>query len=260
MENLTGSTAIVTGAARGIGRAIALALAQAGAEVLVTDLDPAGAAETASAAGSTGGRARAAALDIADAAQIGDFFARLAREGSAPDILVNNAGVSRQTDFFDLAPQEIDAILQVNLRGTLLMMQGAARLMRERRAGRIVNLSSIAGKGYRHTSNIAYAASKGAIVTMTRIAAARLGADGITVNAVCPGLTRTPLMADWIRRRAAENGVTEEAEQRQMASGSALGRINTPEDIAAAVLFLAGPAGRNITGQSLNVDAGIMWD
>lgn len=260
MENLSGSFTVVTGGARGIGRAIALALAAAGAEVLVTDIDPGGAADTADAARGAGGRARAAALDIADPAGIAGFFAQMEHEGRAPDLLVNNAGVSRQTDFFDLRPEDIDTMLQVNVRGTLLMMQGAARLMRRRQAGRIVNLSSIAGKGYRHTSNIAYAASKGAIVTMTRIAAARLGADGITVNAICPGLTRTDLMDDWIRQRAALGGTSEEAERQSMAAGSALGRINLPEDIAAAVLFLAGPAGRNITGQSLNIDAGIMWD
>lgn len=260
MRQLDGKVALVTGAARGIGRSIALVLASEGADVIIADLDGSDCEAVAREAQHHTAGSRACKLDVSDVAQVDVLFREMLAQGKRLDILVNNAAVSRQVDFFDLTVEDIDTIMRVNLRGTLLMMQGAARVMRTAGTGRIVNISSIAGKGFRDASNIAYAGSKGAIVTMTRIAAARLGEYGITVNAVCPGMTETQLMIDWMERRAGDGGTTVEAFKLQMAAKTALGRINSPEDVAQSVLFLTSDAARNITGQSLNVDAGTMWD
>ena len=148
----------------------------------------------------------------------------------------------------------------MNIKGTFSMMQAVARVMREKREGRIVNISSISGKGYRNTSNIAYATSKGALIAMTRIAAVQLGKYGISVNAVCPGITETELMTAWLESRAREGRKPKHDLIKELLADSALLRINTALDVAQAVLFLVSDASRNITGQSLNVDSGMMWD
>lgn len=260
MSGLRDKIAIVTGCGKGIGRAIGLALAREGAVVVATDIDEKAGEATASELRTSNPRSTFHCLDIADHTAVNLLVDTVAREFGAIDILVNNAGVTKQTAFFDVTPQEIDWINGVNIRGTFSMMQAAARAMRANNSGRIVNISSIAGKGYRNTSNIAYAASKAAIVAMTRVAAAQLGPYGIGVNAVCPGITETEMMASWLDRRAAERGRPRQEVATALLAGSALRRMNSPTDIADAVLFLASDASHNITGQSLNIDSGMVWD
>jgi NAD(P)-dependent dehydrogenase (short-subunit alcohol dehydrogenase family) len=129
-----------------------------------------------------------------------------------------------------------------------------------RRSGRIINIASIAGKGYVNTSNVAYAASKGAVISLTKTAAQQLGQHNINVNAICPGVTRTALSDANLRVRAQQEGLTLEAMERRRAEVIPLQRVNDPEDIAAMAVFLSSPGARNITGQSYNVDGGIIPD
>jgi NAD(P)-dependent dehydrogenase (short-subunit alcohol dehydrogenase family) len=257
---LTDKVAVVTGSAKGIGRAIAISLAKEAALVVAADIDTQAGAATLAEIRDISPRSTFERVDIADHAEVAAFVDRLVRQFGSIDILVNNAGVTRQIDFFDLKPEEVDWIVGVNIKGTFSMMQAVARVMRKSGEGRIVNISSIAGKGYRNTSNIAYAASKGALIAMTRIAAVQLGRYGITVNAVCPGLTETELMTAWLEHRAEEGRKIRRDLIKELLADSALLRVNTPLDIAEAVLFLVSDASRNITGQSLNVDSGMMWD
>ena len=132
--------------------------------------------------------------------------------------------------------------------------------MRAGDGGRIVNIASIAGKGYPATSNIAYAGSKGAVIAMTRIAAHALGRYGINVNAICPGVTRTDLYYQVVRERAEASGRLESEVIAAMDASIPVGRSNEPEDIAALAVFLASEEARNVTGQSWNVDGGLTWD
>ena len=127
-----------------------------------------------------------------------------------------------------------------------------------RRSGRIINIASIAGRGYAGTSNAAYAASKGAVISLTKTAAQQLGKHDINVNAICPGVTKTPLSEDNLRVRAQQEGMSAEEMERRRAEAIPLRRANDPEDIAAMAVFLASPGARNITGQSYNVDGGIV--
>ena len=132
--------------------------------------------------------------------------------------------------------------------------------MRERKYGRIVNIASIAGKVYAGASNAAYAASKGAVISLPKTAAQQLGKHNLNVNAICPGVTRTALSDANLRVRAQQEGLTLEAMERRRAEAIPLQRTNDPEDIAAMVVFLASPGARNITGQSYNVDGGLIPD
>ena len=174
------------------------------------------------------------------------------------DILVNNAGVTRRADIMDLTEQDWDRIHRVNAKGVFFCLQRVAREMIPRRSGRIISIASIAGKGYAGTSNAAYAASKGAVISLTRLAAQQLARHNINVNAICPGVTRTALSDDNLRVRAAQEGVTLEEMERRRAQVIPLQRANDPEDIAAMAVFLASPGARNITGQSYNVDGGLI--
>ncbi|CAH1655952.1 SDR family NAD(P)-dependent oxidoreductase [Chelatococcus asaccharovorans] len=253
-------TVVVTGAARGIGRAIALQFASEGAVILAVDL-PSGEFRDADAElRALFPESRSLDLDLRDPAAIVEFFNRVEADYGGVQVLVNNAAVSRQVSFANLTPDAIDEITMVNFRGTLLMMQHAGRLMRTARSGRIVNISSIAGKGFRQTSNIAYAGTKGAIIAMTRIAASELGQFGITVNCVCPGITETPMMREWLERQSRDAGTSKSQTLRKLVGASALARATAPSDIALAVAFLASDEACNITGQSLNIDSGTVWD
>jgi NAD(P)-dependent dehydrogenase (short-subunit alcohol dehydrogenase family) len=260
MRTLDSKIAIVTGAARGIGREIALTLARERATVVVVDVDIRGGEDTAGIARETSLHSEFYALDITDPSRVELFVQEIAQRHGTIDILVNNAGVTRQTDFFAVSPEEIDWIFDVNVKGSFFMMQATAKVMKAMGEGRIVNISSIAGKGYRNTSSIAYAGSKGAMLAMTRVAAAALGPYGITVNAICPGLTETEMLSDWLVKRAADAQISVDAARKERISDAALRRVNSVSDVALSVLFMVSPASRAITGQSLNVDGGVVWD
>ena len=260
MSTLTGRVAIVTGAGQGIGHATALALADAGADVAAVDIDEAAAEKTTAAVTARGRRGLAVATDVGDLAGIDRMVSRVAATFGRIDVLVNNAGVTRRAYIMDLTEADWDRIMRVNGKGVFFCLQRVAREMIPRRSGVIVNIASIAGKGYAGASNAIYAGSKGAVIGMTRLAALQLARHNINVNAICPGTTVTALSNDNLTERAREEGVTVEEMERRRNSAIPLGRPNDPADIAALAVFLASPGARNITGQSFNVDGGIIFD
>jgi len=174
------------------------------------------------------------------------------------DIIVNNAGVTRYAYVMDLTEADWDRIHRVNAKGVFFCMQRAAKEMIPRGGGRIINIASIAGRGHAGSSNVAYAASKGAVMAMTMLAAHQLGPHNINVNAICPGMTMTELGERNAVGRAAARGITVVELQAEQVAGIPIRRANTPEDIAAMAVFLASPGARNITGQAYNVDGGLV--
>ena len=255
---LSDQVAIVTGAGQGIGKAAALALAAAGADVVASDINSASAEGTAAAIASNGPRALAIQADVGNTHDID----RLVREAVARfgkvDILVNNAGVTRRAYIMDLTEDDWDRIFRVNAKGVFFCLQRVAREMIPRRSGRIINIASIAGKGFAGTSNAIYAASKGAVISLTKTAAQQLGPHNVNVNAVCPGIVRTALYAEMVRVIAETEGTSVEEIERRGAHSVPLRRANEPEDIAAMMVFLASPGASNITGQAFNVDGGLV--
>jgi NAD(P)-dependent dehydrogenase (short-subunit alcohol dehydrogenase family) len=252
--------ALVTGAGQGIGKASALALAAVGADVVAVDIDGQSAKETASAISATGRRSLAVQADMGDVKAIDRMVAEAVAAFGRIDVLVNNAGVTRRAYIMDLTEEDWDRIHRVNSKGVFFCLQRVAREMIPRRSGRIINIASIAGKGFAGTSNAIYAASKGAVIALTKTAAQQLGQHDINVNAVCPGIVRTSLYLNMIATIAEKEGVPVETIERRYADVVPLKRANEPEDIAAMVVFLASPGARNITGQSFNVDGGLIPD
>src|SRR5215475_3760253 len=259
-QTLADRIVIVTGAARGIGRATALALGRAGAHVVAVDLEESAAKATADAVSALGRKALALAADVGDLKSIDTMTRRAIDTFGQIDVLVNNAGVTRRAYIMDLTEEDWDRIMRVNGKGVFFCLQRVAREMIPRQRGVIINIASIAGKGYAGTSNAIYAASKGAVISLTRIAALQLARHNINVNAVCPGSTVTALSEANLAARAVEEGLTVEEMARRRNAAIPLGRANEPEDIAATAVFLASPAARNITGQSFNVDGGLIFD
>jgi len=252
--------AIVTGAGVGIGKAVTLGLAQAGAHVVAVEIDAALGKATADAAAAVGPRSLAIEADVGDLASIDHMVERTLATFGRIDILVNNAGVTRRAYIMDLTEADWDRIMRVNAKGVFFCLQRVAREMIPRKSGTIINIASIAGKGYAGTSNAIYAASKGSVISLTRTAAQQLARHNINVNAICPGTTVTALSEANVALRAREEGVSVDEMKRRRNSAIPLGRPNDPEDVAALAVFLASPGARNITGQSLNVDGGIIFD
>jgi NAD(P)-dependent dehydrogenase (short-subunit alcohol dehydrogenase family) len=252
--------AVVTGAGNGIGNATALALARAGAHVAAADADGRAATATADAIAALGRRSLALDTDVGDVAAIDQMVSRVMATFGRIDILVNNAGVTRRAYIMDLTEADWERITRVNAKGVFFCLQRVAREMIPQAGGVIVNIASIAGKGYAGTSNAIYAASKGSVISLTRIAALQLARHNINVNAICPGTTVTALSEGNVAARAREEGLSVEDMIRRRNAAIPLGRPNDPEDVAALAVFLASPAARNITGQSVNVDGGVIFD
>ena len=250
---------LVTGSGNGIGAAIAAAMAQAGARLISADIDLAAAQRTADRAKVGGAEVLALQADVGAVAEIDAMIEAAVAEFGRLDVIVNNAGVTRRAYIMDLTEADWDRIHRVNAKGVFFCLQAAARAMIDQGGGgRIVNIASIAGRGYAGTSNAAYAASKGAVIALTKTAAQQLGRHDINVNAICPGVTRTPLVDRILEVKAKEDGVSL-AEAAEIAAASIpLRRANDPEDIAAMAVFLASPGARNITGQAYNVDGGLV--
>lgn len=258
MADLDGQVVLVTGAGAGIGAAIAQAMAGAGALVAAADIDPEAARRTAEAAGRHGGRTLALQADCGDVAAIDAMVARTVAEHGRLDAIVNNAGVTRHAYIMDLTEADWDRMHRVNAKGVFFCLQRAAREMIGQGGGRIINIASIAGRGYVGTSNAAYAASKGAVIALTKTAAQQLGRHNINVNAICPGVTFTDLADRMLADRAAARGITIDELRAKTERPIPLRRANAPEDIAAMAVFLASPGARNITGQCYNVDGGLV--
>ena len=256
---LEGKVVLVTGAGEGIGRAISMALASAGARVAVADIRGDAAEDAASEIAASGGHSPLAlTADVGDVEAIDTMVASVVEEFGTIDGLVNNAGVTRRAHIMEITEEDWDWMHRVNARGVFFCLQRVAQEMIAREGGRIVNIASIAGRGFAGTSNAAYAASKGAVISLTRTAAQQLARHGITVNAVCPGVTRTALYDRIVARNAQTRGISQEQAEAEAVRGIPIRRANEPEDIAQSVAFLLSDGARNITGQALNVDGGII--
>lgn len=246
MSKLSRKTALVTGASRGIGRAIALRLAAEGAAVAINYN---GSAEKAEAVAeeirAAGGTASVFQADVADAASVAAMFERFFEEFQRLDILVNNAGITRDALLIGMKETQFDEVIAANLKGCFLCTQLAAKRMIRQRSGRIINISSYSGL-HGNAGQMNYAASKAGVVGMTKTAARELGGRGITVNAIAPGMVETDMTA-------ALSGKAREAILAQVP----LQRMGRAEEIAAAAAFLAGDEAAYITGQVLSVDGGL---
>jgi NAD(P)-dependent dehydrogenase (short-subunit alcohol dehydrogenase family) len=260
MKRLDGRVSLVTGSGAGIGRAIAHRLVAEGSRVAVADVNPGEADVTVAQLRSAGGTAESFEFDLASTDSIQALVAAVVDQFGCIDVLVNNAGVNGSLPFFEVTPEEWDRVMGINARGTFFCLQAVARHMEGAGGGRIISLSSIAGKGFRRSASLPYAASKAAVISMTRFAALHLAPHNINVNAVCPGPTRSDLFASTVGKYAAEKQLTIDAAYEVFDEFIPLKRSNQPSDIAATVAFLASDDARNITGQSFNVDGGLVWD
>jgi len=242
---LENDVALVTGASRGIGHSIALALARAGAKVIGTATSAEGAAKFGAALASHGYNGRGALLDASDGASVDALLAQLEAAGELPTILVNNAAITRDTLLLRMKQEDWDRVIATNLTAVFRLSKGCVRRMMKERRGRIINLTSVVGlTGNPGQAN--YAAAKAGLLGFTKSLAQELASRGITVNAVAPGFIDTDMT----------KALTEE-QRAALLTRVPLGRLGTPEDIAAAVLFLASPQAGYITGETLHVNGGM---
>jgi NAD(P)-dependent dehydrogenase (short-subunit alcohol dehydrogenase family) len=241
---LDGKTALVTGAGRGIGRATALALATAGAELILVSRTPSQLEEVAGEIAKRGGRARPLPLDVTDSAAVRDAFAGLGRL----DILVNNAGLNRPQPFLEVDEATLDQLLGLNVRAAFLVAQAAARLMVANGGGGvIINMSSQMGHVGSDLNRTVYVMSKHAIEGLTKAMAVELAAKGVRVVSIAPTFITTPLTKPFFDDPVFRKWVLDRIP---------LGRLGTVEEVASAVVFLASPAAALVTGSSLLVDGG----
>ncbi|MCA1944139.1 MAG: 3-oxoacyl-[acyl-carrier-protein] reductase [Desulfovibrio sp.] len=239
-------TALVTGGSRGIGKAVALAMAATGRQVYLTYVSrPELAAEVVQTIAAAGGSAKAFALDVSDQSAVAAFFAEHIKDKVFLDVLVNNGGITKDGLILRMKPEDFERVLQVNLMGAFWCLQESAKIMTKQRAGSIVNIASVVGQtGNAGQAN--YVAAKAGLIGLTKTAAQELAPRNVTVNAVAPGYIETD-MTHVLSEQAKEAFLTRVP----------LKRVGTPEDVAQAVTFLAGDQARYITGQVLAVNGGL---
>ncbi len=245
MMDFTGQVVVVTGASRGIGKSIALAFANAGAQVACVATTVEGAAKTSNEIIRSGGKASSYACDIGDSASVDSFVSEVIGDLGTPNVLINNAGITADNLMIRMKDDDWDRVLNVNLKGAFLLIRAISRPMMKERYGRIVNVSSVVGlHGAAGQSN--YAAAKAGLIGLTMSVAKELGSRGITCNAVAPGFIQTDM-----------TGELPEEFKAYVEKSAPAGRLGSPDDIAPAVLFLASKEAAYITGQTITVDGGL---
>jgi NAD(P)-dependent dehydrogenase (short-subunit alcohol dehydrogenase family) len=254
---LDGQAAIVTGAGRGIGRAIALELASMGADIAVAELDLAGAERTAEEVRDAGRRAVALQIDVTQEADLATMATRTMDEFGQIDVLVNNAGIYRAAPALEITREHWDTVMDVNARAVFFASQAVLPHMVAARRGNIISLASMAGK-LGTTTSLVYAASKSAVISITRSLALSFAADGIRANCVCPGFVKTDMWSLVERGVADILGTTPDEINRQRLAQIPLGRWEAPEDVARVVGFLASEKSGYITGEAVNVSGGLV--
>ena len=247
MKPLENKIALVTGAARGIGQAIALQLANDGADLALCDVKVEWLEETANKVKALGRRVETYAMNVADGAAVGEAVNKVVADFSRIDVLVNNAGITRDTLLIRMSEEDWDAVLDINLKGAFLVTKAVVKYMMKQRSGAIVNIASVVGiMGNAGQAN--YTASKAGLIALTKTTAKELGSRNVRVNAVAPGFIRTA-MTDKLSEQAKE----------AMLRNVPLGRPGEPEDVAKAVAFLAGDNAAYVNGQTLAVCGGMVW-
>ncbi|HYV27527.1 MAG TPA: 3-oxoacyl-[acyl-carrier-protein] reductase [Candidatus Eisenbacteria bacterium] len=245
MSQLANQIAVVTGAGRGIGRAIALKFAEEGADIVCVSRTEENSLKVADEVRAVGRRAWAHSVDVSDPKAVATAAEKILAETGRVDILVNNAGVTRDGLLMRMSEEDWDTVLNTNLRGAFSFTKAFSRGFLRQRSGRIINIASVIGL-IGNAGQCNYAASKAALIGFTKSVARELGSRGITVNAVAPGFIQTDMTSE----------LSEEI-QAELLKRIPLNEFGLPEDIAVAVLFLASPAGRYVTGQVLTVDGGL---
>ncbi len=245
MMDFTGQVVVVTGASRGIGKSIAVAFANSGAQVACVATTVQGAAKTSNEIIRSGGKAASYACDIGDSASVEAFVSEVIGDLGTPTVLVNNAGITADNLMMRMKDDDWDRVLNVNLKGAFLLIRALSRPMMKERYGRIVNVSSVVGlHGAAGQSN--YAAAKAGLIGLTMSVAKELGTRGITCNAVAPGFIQTDM-----------TGELPEEFKAYVEKSAPAGRLGTPDDVAPAVLFLASKEAAYITGQTITIDGGL---
>ena len=247
MKPLENKIALVTGAARGIGQAIALQLASDGADLALCDVKAEWLADTLSKVNALGRRAEGYAMDVANAAAVGEAVAKVLADFGRIDVLVNNAGITRDTLLIRMTEEDWDAVLDINLKGAFLTTKAVVKSMMKQRSGAIVNIASVVGiMGNPGQAN--YTASKAGLIALTKTTAKEMGSRNIRVNAVAPGFIHTA-MTDKLSEPVKD----------AMLKMVPLGRLGEPEDVAKAVAFLASDNAAYVNGQTLAVCGGMVW-
>src|SRR5438874_225685 len=246
MSQLANQIAVVTGAGRGIGRAIALKFAAEGADIVCVSRTAENAEKVADEVRVLGGKAWAHAVDVADAKAVAEAGGKILGETGRVDILVNNAGITRDGLVMRMSEEDWDQVIDTNLKGAFLFTKGFSRAFIKQRSGRIINVASVIGL-IGNAGQCNYAASKAALIGFTKSVARELASRGVTCNAIAPGFIETDMTS-----------VIEQNARAELLKRIPLNCLGQPEDIAEAALFLASPAARYITGQVLTVDGGMV--
>jgi 3-oxoacyl-[acyl-carrier protein] reductase len=248
-KRFEGKVALITGAAKGMGKATAIEMCADGASVMITDIDKAGLEETAAMIRKGGGKIASHVCDIQVRSQVDEMIARTKKELGRLDILVNNAGLLLPGTIEETTDDIIERTLAINVKGILYAIRSATPIMKEQKYGRIVNVASITGKNGDNSTVFVYGASKGAVISMTRSVARQLGPFGVTCNGIAPHAVMTEMMKYWTDEK-----------KKKMADSIPVKRLGTIEDISHLICFLASDDAGFINGETININGGYYMD